>query len=274
MIRARGEAARSGSAMRTEHIYLSILRVSLLTAEKIAPSSSERAAIDEEIRLLGRILETAKIDPASVGEALRAELEFLSPLAPAQADKEVQTLLSTSSAESAPGKLTSADVLGVILRNPSDAIRRVNGGAGAPPAPPASPKRDERERGELSATPGNSSVIGAGSQSSHTSSQEQSGAGKFVMPDMPDASEFNAAAVTVFDLGDEPSAPAAEEPKKNSAPPRKPDSIIDVDDGELPPSKPPDTKPSGEGGKTVRQGRWGRSRRDYARNARAPPARR
>lgn len=242
MIRARGEATRSGSDMRMEHIYLSILRVSQLTAEKIAPSSSERTAIDEEIRLLSRVLESAKIDPVLVGDALRAELDHLPPLTSAQAEKDVQSLLFAG-AGSASDRLTAVDVLNAILQKPTDVIKRVNGGGDAPPAPP---KRDERGRGEFSATPSNSSVIGAGSQSSHSRSQENAGAAKFVMPQMPDASEFNAAAVTIFDLGDEPSAPMAEEPKKGDSSPSKPDSIINVDDEEIHPLKPPEKKPSGD----------------------------
>ena len=51
MIRARGEALRlHAAAPAEEHVYLSLLKVSTLTSEKIAPSSSERASIDEEIK--------------------------------------------------------------------------------------------------------------------------------------------------------------------------------------------------------------------------------
>ncbi len=51
IVRARNEAlAMRAQSTQTEHIYRAILKVSTLTSEKIAPTSSEHAAITMRLK--------------------------------------------------------------------------------------------------------------------------------------------------------------------------------------------------------------------------------
>ena len=153
MIRARGEALRlHAAAPAEEHVYLSLLKVSTLTSEKIAPSSSERASIDEEIKKINEILKSAGVDAEAAEEVLRSELASVPAGSAATANARILELFGRA-AHYAKDKLTAPAVLMALLENPTDAITRANGGVlppalPVPPKPPAAPPSAPRSTAE------------------------------------------------------------------------------------------------------------------------------
>lgn len=221
MMRARGEAMlMHAEGIQIEHIYLAILKVSQLSSEKIAPSSAERAAIDEEIRALKTALERAGVDAAETAEALRRILKDASPLSKAAADRAVEELLTAAPAPS-ERRLTAVAALRAIFANPTPLIAQVNGrpisapaegslfdeetayGEYAEPLPAAggadapAPSAGENTA-RASAAPGEGSL-------GHSNSNDADGAGGrgFVMPAFPKPGEMNLPNMTLFDLSEE-----------------------------------------------------------------------
>ncbi len=236
IVRARNEAlAMRAQSAQTEHIYLAILKVSTLTSEKIAPTSSEHAAIDDEIKELKRIFEREQISASEVSSLLRSWLKTKPILKKAEAEAEVESLLARAG-EKAKDRLKSSDLLLAILSEPKEMILSANEGKkpdvpeveivpldddlfDAETAPGELPKAEEKapqkpsapssdqERGELYAIPGANSQSGGGSERANPdqnggSSQSNSDAKKRIELPSFDPNEFSGPALTIHNLGD------------------------------------------------------------------------
>jgi len=217
MIRAGAEARRNKlSEPGVEQIYLAILKISQMSSERIAPSSSERGAIDAEIAELKKIFEEAGVDAESAYERLLA-----TPVKTGSAMEEERRTAAHALLERAEqksdGELTTPAVLRAILEQPTSTVQMANGKGGMPPIageiddddetmPGVMPQpRQEQGRKEMFMDASDNSVSGGGSEGRRTdrsdggSQRETSELAGFVMPKMPDASEFNTSALTIFD---------------------------------------------------------------------------
>ncbi|MEN6420013.1 MAG: hypothetical protein ABFC73_13945 [Clostridiaceae bacterium] len=276
IVRARNEAlAMRAQSAQTEHIYLAILKISTLTPEKIAPTSSEHAAMDDEIKELNRILEREQISASAAGSLLRSWLKTKPFLKKADAEAEVESMLARAG-DKAKDRLKSSDLLLAILSEPKELILSANEGRkpeepemeivpldddffDAETTPGELPKKDAQtpqdpsapssgqERGELYAIPGANSQSGGGSEranpdSSGGSSHSNSDAKKRIELPSFDPNEFSGPALTIHNLGDGDGPISGifdVEPKKKPESGRKPD---DPDDHPEP--KPVAAKPA------------------------------
>ncbi len=220
MMRARGEALKAKlSVPQMEHIYLAILKVSQLTSERIAPSSSERDAIDAEIIELQQIFKRAGVDAKSAEVLLRPLL--LHPGRQQNGEHESGFDILCKQVHIPPdGVITAPALLKVILDHPTSIISMANGERDIPPieediwadeeTQPANMPGPQKEQGreELSMGAGSNNVRSGGAETQHTdrsdgaSFREASEHGGFVMPEMPDSSEFNVSSLTIFDVSD------------------------------------------------------------------------
>ncbi|MEN6594381.1 MAG: hypothetical protein ABFC31_05440 [Clostridiaceae bacterium] len=233
LLRARADALAMGARTpQVEHVYLAILKVSVLTSEKIAPSSSERVSIDEEIKELRKVFEREQINTETVGVVLRSYLKKGKFSAQADAEAAVKAMLASAS-ERAGEKLTAAAILRAILSEPTEMIRRANDGEPPEqqdendeeeifnaetlpgddsemipqqPHESGAPPRLEQERGELYAVPGaNSQSDGGSERSSSDRSSEQSpnkpGAKRGIVLPSFDPNEFSGPSLTIHNLG-------------------------------------------------------------------------
>lgn len=235
IVRARNEAlAMRAQSPQAEHIYLAILKVSTLTSEKIAPTSSEREAMDKEIDELKKILEREQVSAASTAILLRGWMKTKPLLGKKEAEEEVEALLARAGQNASDG-LKSADLLRAILHEPKEFIRWANEGkepdkkdeiispldddlfeaetapgelpaeySKKPEAPPA-PQADQG-RDEMYPIPGANSQSGGGSErvssdpnsgSSHSNSDAKK---RMVLPSF-DPNEFSGPALTIHNLG-------------------------------------------------------------------------
>lgn len=217
MIRAGAEARRSKlNEPGVEQIYLAILKISQMSSERIAPSSSERGAIDAEIAELKKIFEDAGVDAESAYTRLQAAPVGTGTAITEERHTAVLSLLEQAE-QFADGELTTPAVLRAIFKRPTAAVQMANGKGDMPPIageiddddetmPGVMPQpRQEQGRKEMFMDASDNSVSGGGSEARRTdrsdggSQRETSELAGFVMPQMPDASEFNTSALTIFD---------------------------------------------------------------------------
>ncbi|HRX57706.1 MAG TPA: hypothetical protein P5075_02930 [Eubacteriales bacterium] len=220
MMRAGAEARRNKlREPGIEHIYLAILKISQMSSERIAPSSSEREAIDAEIAELQKIFADAGVDAESAYERLLAAPAKTGTAMEEERRTAAHALLERAE-KIADGELTTPAVLRAILERPSGAVEMANGKGDVPPGageiddddetiPGVMPPRQEQGRKEMFMDASDNSVSGGGSEGRRTdrsdggSQREASALAGFVMPKMPDASEFNKSALTIFDPVDD-----------------------------------------------------------------------
>jgi hypothetical protein len=75
MVRAHAEAAALGMGMYPEHLFLGLLKLAEVTADEIAPNSSHKKELNEDIRQVAALLNSFKIESGEARVKLRRVLK-------------------------------------------------------------------------------------------------------------------------------------------------------------------------------------------------------
>lgn len=106
--------------MHPEHLFLGLLKLSGMTAGKISSSSGNSSQIEEDIQTVARIFQQTGIDPENGREKLRKVL--FNEKSPGDGELLIAELLTKAAGRTKKNVLFAADLLIVILREPTPLI--------------------------------------------------------------------------------------------------------------------------------------------------------
>ena len=154
MVRAAAEVAASQvNAMRVEHIFLGLLKLSEVTADDFAPTSRHKEQINGDIRSVKALFAAYKVDTSIARPLLRGVLQKESDALGGDAEAEISGLLvlAADAAEKEKAEaITAAIILKLILDHPAPILRnvcRIGENAAAPAKPQENAKSDIPEIG-------------------------------------------------------------------------------------------------------------------------------
>lgn len=123
MVRAQAEVVGTGSGgVYPEHIFLGILKLAESSAERDFSAVADKGDIDDDIRLVGKLLSDAGISPGS-----RPMLRRALKASPPSGDSRVaeNELLTKASKSARNDQILASDVLTVLINDPPPIIKAI-----------------------------------------------------------------------------------------------------------------------------------------------------